>query len=158
VTSPPFKAEIRGENIFARGSADDKGQVFIHFKALEAHLSQNKTLPVNIKLLIEGEEEIGSIHLGDFIAGHKELLKCDSVVTSDTSMYDKGIPAIGYALRGLCYMHVEVIGPNRDRHSGPYGGALENPINALANMITKLKDDKRKILIDGFYDDSAARR
>lgn len=152
-TSPPFEAEIRGENIFARGSADDKGQVFIHFKALEAHLSQNKSLPVNIKLLIEGEEEIGSINLGDFIAGHKDLLKCDSVVISDTSMYDKGIPAIGYALRGLCYMQVEVTGPNRDLHSGQFGGAVENPINALANMITKLKNDKGKVLIDGFYDD-----
>src|SRR4030095_15285107 len=152
-TSPPFKADIRGENIFARGSADDKGQVVIHFKALEAHLTQNKILPVNIKLLIEGEEEIGSIHLGDFIAAHKDLLKCDSVVISDTAMYDEGIPAIGYALRGLCYMQVEVTGPNRDLHSGQYGGAVENPINALANMITKLKDDKGRILIDGFYDD-----
>jgi len=152
-TSPPFEAEIRGENIYARGSADDKGQVFIHFKALEAHLTQNKSLPVNIKLLIEGEEEIGSVHLEEFIRGHKDLLKCDVVVISDTAMYDKDIPAIGYALRGLCYMQVEVTGPNRDLHSGQFGGSVENPINALANMIAKLKDDKGKILIDGFYDD-----
>jgi acetylornithine deacetylase/succinyl-diaminopimelate desuccinylase-like protein len=152
-TSPPFEAEIRGENIFARGSADDKGQVFIHFKALEAHFNQNKSLPVNIKLIIEGEEEIGSMHLEDFINDNKELLKCDAVVISDTAMYSKDIPAIGYALRGLCYMQVEVTGPNRDLHSGQYGGAVENPINALANMITKLKDDKGRILIDGFYDD-----
>ncbi|MBZ0202253.1 MAG: dipeptidase [Ignavibacteria bacterium] len=152
-TSPPFEAEIRGENIFARGSADDKGQVFIHFKALEAHLSQNGSLPVNIKLIIEGEEEIGSIHLGDFISEHKDLLNCDVVVISDTAMYSKDVPAIGYALRGLCYMQVEVTGPNRDLHSGQYGGAVDNPINALAHMISKLKDDKGKILIDGFYDD-----
>jgi acetylornithine deacetylase/succinyl-diaminopimelate desuccinylase-like protein len=152
-TSPPFEAEIRGENIFARGSADDKGQVFIHFKALEAHLVNEKKLPVNVKLIIEGEEEIGSVHLDDFISGHKDLLKCDVVVISDTSMYDKDVPAIGYALRGLCYMEVEVIGPNRDLHSGQYGGAVDNPINALAHIIAKLKDDKGRILIEGFYDD-----
>ncbi|HEX9739491.1 MAG TPA: M20/M25/M40 family metallo-hydrolase, partial [Ignavibacteriaceae bacterium] len=152
-TSPPFDAEIRGENIYARGSADDKGQVFIHFKALEAHFNQNNSLPINIKLLIEGEEEIGSVNLEDFIAEHKDLLKCDVVVISDTAMYDKDVPAIGYALRGLCYMQVEVTGPNRDLHSGQFGGSVENPINALANMITKLKDENGKILIDGFYDD-----
>jgi acetylornithine deacetylase/succinyl-diaminopimelate desuccinylase-like protein len=152
-TTPPFEADIRGENIYARGSADDKGQVFIHLKALEAHLKNNKSLPLNIKLIIEGEEEIGSIHLGDFISEHKELLKCDVVVISDTSMYDKDVPAIGYALRGLCYMELEVTGPNRDLHSGQYGGAVDNPINALAHIIAKLKDDNGKILIDGFYDD-----
>ncbi|MFI5212235.1 MAG: dipeptidase [Ignavibacteria bacterium] len=152
-TSPPFEAEIRGENIFARGSADDKGQVFIHLKALEAHLVNEKTLPVNIKLIFEGEEEIGSVHLGDFISNHKDLLKCNVVVISDTSMYDKDVPAIGYALRGLCYMEVEITGPNRDLHSGQYGGAVDNPINALAHIITKLKDDKGRVLIDGFYDE-----
>jgi acetylornithine deacetylase/succinyl-diaminopimelate desuccinylase-like protein len=152
-TSPPFEADIRDGKIFARGSADDKGQVFVHFKAIEAHFVNNKALPVNIKLLIEGEEEIGSEHLDDFISENKKLLKCDSVVISDTAMYDKDHPAIGYALRGLCYMQVEVTGPNRDLHSGQYGGAVDNPINALAKMITKLKDDKGRILIDGFYDD-----
>ncbi len=152
-TSPPFEAQIRGENIYARGSADDKGQVMIHFKAIEAHLKINKSLPVNLKLLIEGEEEIGSINLDDFIRENKELLKADSVVISDTAMYDKDFPAIGYALRGLCYMQVKVTGPNRDLHSGQFGGAVENPINALANIISKLKDEKGRILIDGFYDD-----
>ncbi len=151
-TSPPFEAEIRGENIYARGSADDKGQVFIHLKALEAHFSQNKSLPLNIKLIIEGEEEIGSVHLEEFISAYKELLRCDAVVISDTAMYSKDVPAIGYALRGLCYMQVEVTGPNRDLHSGQYGGSVENPINALANMITRLKDEDGRILIDGFYD------
>lgn len=152
-TTPPFEADIRDGNIYARGSADDKGQVFIHFKALEAHFKNSGRLPVNIKLIIEGEEEIGSINLGSFLEENKELLKCDVVVISDTAMYDKGIPAIGYALRGLCYMQVEVTGPNRDLHSGQYGGAVDNPINALANIITKLKDDKGRITIDGFYDD-----
>jgi acetylornithine deacetylase/succinyl-diaminopimelate desuccinylase-like protein len=154
-TSPPFEAEIRGENIYARGSADDKGQVFIHFKAIEAHLTQNKSLPVNIKLLIEGEEEIGSMNLGDFIKNHVELLKCDVIVISDTAMFSKELPALGYALRGLCYMQVDVTGPNRDLHSGQYGGSVENPINALAEMICKMKDKDGKILIDGFYDDVA---
>ena len=152
-TSPPFKAEVRNGNIYARGAADDKGQVMVHLKALEAHLKNNKSLPVNLKIIIEGEEEIGSMHLDDFIAKHKDLLKTDVVIISDTAMYDKGYPAIGYALRGLCYMQVELTGPNRDLHSGQFGGAVENPINALANMITKLKNDKGRILIDGFYDD-----
>ena len=152
-TSPPFDAEVRGENIYARGAADDKGQVMVHLKALEAHLKSNKSLPVNLKIIIEGEEEIGSMHLDDFIIKHKDLLKADVVIISDTAMYDKGYPAIGYALRGLCYMQVELTGPNRDLHSGQFGGAVENPINALAKMITKLKDDKGRILIDGFYDD-----
>jgi len=154
-TSPPFEAEIRGENIFARGSADDKGQVFIHLKAIEAHLTQHKSLPVNIKLLIEGEEEIGSVNLGDFIKENVELLKCDVIVVSDTSMFSKELPALGYALRGLCYMQVDVTGPNRDLHSGQYGGAVGNPINALAEMISKMKDPDGRILIDGFYDDVA---
>lgn len=151
-TSPPFKAEVRNGSIYARGSADDKGQVMVHLKALEAHLKNNKSLPVNLKIIIEGEEEIGSMHLDDFIAEHKDLLKADVVIISDTAMYDKGYPAIGYALRGLCYMQVELTGPNRDLHSGQFGGAVENPINALAKMITRLKDDKGRILIDGFYD------
>jgi len=154
-TSPPFEAEVRGENLYARGSADDKGQVFIHLKAIEAHLNQNKSLPVNIKLLIEGEEEIGSMNLGHFIKDNVELLKCDVIVVSDTSMFSKELPALGYALRGLCYMQVDVTGPNRDLHSGQYGGAVENPINALAEMISKMKDADGRILIDGFYDDVA---
>lgn len=154
-TNPPFEATIRDGEIYARGSADDKGQVFIHLKAIEAHLTQNKSLPVNIKLLIEGEEEIGSENLGDFIVANKDLLKCDVTVISDTAMLSKDLPALGYALRGLCYMQVDLIGPNRDLHSGQYGGSVENPINALANMITKLKDENGKILIDGFYDDVA---
>lgn len=152
-TNPPFEPTIVGDNIYARGAADDKGQTFIHFKAIEAYLKNTGSLPVNIKLLIEGEEEVGSVNLGDFINKHKELLKCDVVVISDTAMYDKEHPAIGYALRGLCYMEIEVTGPNRDLHSGQFGGSVKNPINALAKIIAGLKDDKGRILIDGFYDD-----
>ncbi|MGA2667352.1 MAG: dipeptidase [Ignavibacteria bacterium] len=152
-TTPPFEPEIRGNNIFARGSADDKGQVLIHIEALEAHLKMNKSLPVNVKMIVEGEEEIGSEHLEDFIDSHKDLLKADVVVISDTAMYDHEMPAICYALRGLCYMQVEVTGPNHDLHSGTYGGTVDNPINALSYIISKLKDRDGKILIDGFYDD-----
>jgi len=152
-TDPPFSPTIRKGNIYARGSADDKGQVFIHMKSIQAHLHNNKTLPVNIKFLIEGEEEIGSANLESFIENNKELLKCDYVVVSDTAMFDYDVPSICYGLRGLASMQVDVTGPNRDLHSGSLGGAVDNPINALAHIISKRKDDKGKILIDGFYDD-----
>lgn len=152
-TDPPFEPTIRGENIYARGSADDKGQVFIHMKSIESHLKNNGKLPVNIKFIIEGEEEIGSVNLDNFIDKNKDLLKCDYVVVSDTAMFDYNVPSICYGLRGLAYMQVEVTGPNRDLHSGSFGGAVNNPINALAHIICKLKDEKGKILIDGFYDD-----
>ena len=152
-TDPPFSANIKEGKIYARGAVDDKGQVFIHFKSLESHMKNNGSLPVNVKMLIEGEEEIGSVNLEDFIIKNKEMLKCDYVVISDTGMIDNETPSICYGLRGLAYMQVEVTGPNRDLHSGEFGGAVDNPINALAHMICKLKDDKGKILIDGFYDD-----
>lgn len=152
-TDPPFSPTIRGENIYARGSADDKGQVFIHMKSIQAHLLNNKSLPVNIKFLVEGEEEIGSVNLDSFIDKNKDLLKCDYVIVSDTAMFDYDVPSICYGLRGLAYMQVEVTGPNRDLHSGSFGGAVDNPINALAHIICKLKNDQGKILIDGFYDD-----
>ncbi|HMQ67886.1 MAG TPA: dipeptidase [Ignavibacteria bacterium] len=152
-TDPPFSATIRDGKIFARGAVDDKGQVFIHFKSIESHMKNNGSLPVNIKMLIEGEEEIGSVNLDNFIKANKELLKCDYVVISDTGMIDNQTPSICYGLRGLAYMQVEVTGPNRDLHSGEFGGAVDNPINALAHIICRLKDDKGKILIDGFYDD-----
>ena len=152
-TKPPFIPTIVGENIYARGATDDKGQAFIHIKSVQAHLKINKKLPINVKILLEGEEEIGSPSLEGFINKNKELLKCDYVVVSDTAMYDYDMPAICYGLKGLCYMELDVTGPNKDLHSGSFGGAVENPINALANIITKLKDDKGKILIPGFYDD-----
>ncbi|MBI5402614.1 MAG: dipeptidase [Ignavibacteriae bacterium] len=152
-TDPPFEPTIKDGKIFARGTTDDKGQLFIHLKSLEAYLKNNNSLPVNIKILYEGEEEIGSPNLPKFLEDNKELLKCNLVVISDTSMYTKGLPSICYGLRGLAYMQIDLVGPNKDLHSGSYGGGVDNPINALANLITKLKDEKGKILIDGFYDD-----
>jgi acetylornithine deacetylase/succinyl-diaminopimelate desuccinylase-like protein len=150
--APPFEATIHGENMYARGSADDKGQVFLNFKALEAHLKIQGTLPVNVKVVIEGEEEIGSPNLEKFLDDHREMLKCDTVLVSDTSMYGYNMPSLCYGLRGLCYMEIEVTGPNRDLHSGSYGGLVVNPANALAHIIAKLKEENGKILIDGFYD------
>ncbi len=152
-TNPPFEPTVRDGKIYARGATDDKGQVFLHLKALQALLHENGALPVNVKLLIEGEEEIGSVNLERFLEEHKDLLACHSVVISDTAMYAKGVPSIVYALRGLCYMEVHVTGPNRDLHSGSFGGAVQNPINALSTMISKLKDENGRICIPGFYDD-----
>lgn len=155
-TNPPFEPTIKGENIYARGSVDDKGQVWMQFKAIEAHLRTSNKLPVNVKVMIEGEEEIGSPNLEQFLHDHKELLACDTVLISDTPMFGYDQPSLCYGLRGLCYMEVEVTGPNRDLHSGFFGGAVENPINALAAMISKLKDEKGRVLIDGFYDNVVA--
>ncbi|MBL7999665.1 MAG: dipeptidase [Candidatus Kapabacteria bacterium] len=152
-TNPPFEPTVRDGKVFARGATDDKGQVFLHVKCLEAWLATHGSLPVNVKLLIEGEEEIGSANLEGFLEEHKQMLACDSVVISDTSMYRKGQPSIVYGLRGLCYMEVHVQGPNRDLHSGSFGGAVQNPLNALAHIIAKLKDENGRIQIPGFYDD-----
>ncbi|NUN68743.1 MAG: dipeptidase [Bacteroidetes bacterium] len=152
-TSPPFEMTIRGENIFARGSADDKGQVFIHLKSIEAMMKHEGRLPVNIKMLIEGEEEIGSRNLEDFVKQNKQMLKADLVLISDSSMYAKGVPSIAYGLRGLAYLEIEVTGPNRDLHSGTYGGAVHNPVQALSEIITALHDKNNKVNIPGFYKD-----
>lgn len=152
-TSPPFEATIRGDNLYARGSSDDKGQVFIHFKAVEAYMKNGGTLPVNLKMIIEGEEEIGSEHLDDFVKNHKELLKADLVLISDSSMFAKGVPSVCYGLRGLSYVEVEVTGPNRDLHSGSFGGSVHNPIQALSEMIASLHDKNGKVTIPGFYKD-----
>ena len=151
--SPPFEATIRDGNLYARGSSDDKGQVFIHLKAIEAFLKNNGSLPVNIKMLIEGEEEVGSAHLDDFVKEHKDLLKADLVVISDSSMFAKGVPSVCYGLRGLAYMEIEVTGPNGDLHSGSFGGSVHNPIQALSEMIASLHDKNGRITIKGFYDD-----
>jgi len=150
-TSGPFDPVVRDGYIYARGSADDKGQVFLNLKSVEAHLKINGRLPVNVKFIIEGEEEIGSSHLDSFISSHKELLKAEVVLISDTSFFADETPSIAYGLRGLCYMQVELTGPNRDLHSGVYGGAVGNPINELALIISKLKDRNGKITIPGFY-------
>ncbi|MEJ2105122.1 MAG: M20/M25/M40 family metallo-hydrolase, partial [Ignavibacteriaceae bacterium] len=151
--SPPFEPTIRDGKIFARGATDDKGQMFIHIKSVEAFMKIKGSLPLNVKFIIEGEEEIGSGNLEEFVNKNKDLLKCNAVLISDTSLYDAGVPTLTYGLRGLCYMEVEVTGPNRDLHSGSFGGAVDNPINVLSDMISKLKDGNGKIKIPGFYKD-----
>lgn len=150
--TPPFEPTIADGRIFARGSADDKGQLIIHVNALEAHLETSGTCPVNMKFVIEGEEEIGSPNLVPFLEAHKNDLKCDAVVVSDTAMFAKGVPSICHGLRGLTYFQVDVRGTDRDLHSGSYGGAVVNPAWALVEMLGKLKDAKGKIKVPGFYD------
>ncbi len=151
--SPPFEPEIRDGKIWARGATDDKGQLFTHFKAVEAYIKTENELPVNIKFIIEGEEEVGSPSLPKTIEANKNLLKCDAVVVSDTSMYDEKTPSITYGLRGLAYFQIEITGPNRDLHSGTFGGAVMNPIQALCDLLSKMKDKNGKITIPHFYDD-----
>lgn len=138
--------------IYARGSCDDKGQMFMHVKAFEAMMATD-SLPCNIKFMIEGEEEVGSEHLGQFLEANKEKLACDVILISDTSIIANDVPSITTALRGLSYVEVEVVGPNRDLHSGVYGGAVGNPINVLCEMIAGLMDEDKHITIPGFYDD-----
>ncbi len=150
--SAPFEPTIIDGKIFARGSCDDKGQFYMHIKALET-LVQTKTLENNIKFCIEGEEEIGSPNLGKFVASHKELLKADCILISDSSMISLETPSIDIGVRGLSYIEVEVTGPNRDLHSGVYGGAVANPITMLAKMIASMHDENNHITIPGFYDD-----
>ncbi len=150
--SPPFEPEIREGKIWGRGADDDKGQLFMHVKALE-YMVKTGTLPCNIKFMIEGEEEIGSPNLGKFCQANAGKLKCDVILVSDTSMIGQDVPSITTGLRGLSYLEVEVTGPNRDLHSGLYGGAVANPVNVLAKMIASLTDENNRITIPGFYDD-----
>ncbi|HRG33518.1 MAG TPA: dipeptidase [Saprospiraceae bacterium] len=150
-TSGPFEPVVKDGKIYARGACDDKGQVFMHVKALEAMVKTN-TLPCNVKFIIEGEEEVGSSNLGAFLEANKEKLKADIVLVSDTSMISMENPSIETGLRGLAYMEVEVVGPNRDLHSGVYGGAVANPITILAKMIASMHDENNHITIPGFYD------
>lgn len=151
--SEPFEPVIRDGKIYARGASDDKGQSFTHVKAVESYLKTGTPLPVNVKFIIEGEEEIGSPSLIPFLAANKERLKCDMVLVSDTAMFAKDTPSITYGLRGLMYLEVKVTGPNRDLHSGVYGGGVKNPVNALCEMIAQLIDEKGVIQVPGFYDD-----
>ncbi len=148
----PFEPVVKDGIIWARGADDDKGQAFMHTKAFEL-MVKTDTLPCNVKFMIEGEEEIGSPSLGDFCEKHKDLLKADVILVSDTGMIAQDIPSITTGLRGLAYMEVTVTGPNRDLHSGLYGGAVANPINILTKMIASLQDEKNRITIPGFYDD-----
>ncbi len=157
-TSPPFDPVIRKTPIhpqgaiFARGACDDKGQVFMHIKAIEAMIAANE-LDCNVKFLIEGEEEVGSDHLGEFCEKYQTMLACDVILVSDTSIIANDVPSITVGLRGLSYIEVEVTGPNRDLHSGVYGGGVPNPINVLTKMISSLHDKNNRIKIPGFYDD-----
>lgn len=148
----PFEPVVKDGKIWARGADDDKGQSFMHAKAFELMVKTN-TLPCNVKFMIEGEEEIGSPSLSDFCAKHKEMLKADVILVSDTGMIAPDIPSITTGLRGLAYMQVKMTGPNRDLHSGLFGGAVANPINILAQMIASLTDENNHITIPGFYDD-----
>lgn len=151
-TTPPFEPEIRDGKIFARGADDDKGQGFMHAKAFEAMLATGN-LPCNVKFMIEGEEEIGSASLPAFLMKYKEMLKSDVILVSDTGMLSPEMPSVTTGLRGLAYMQVEVTGPDKDLHSGLFGGAVPNPINVLTKMIASLHDDEGRITIPGFYDD-----
>jgi len=150
--SPPFEPSIREEKIYARGATDDKGQVFMHLKAIEAFMRNEGKLPVNVKFCFEGEEEIGSPNLDDFVEQHKELLAADMLVISDTTMLGKGKPAICYGLRGLCGLQINLKGPKGDLHSGLYGGAVQNPIHALAELLASMHDETGKVTVNGFYD------
>jgi len=150
--TPPFEPTVRDGRVYARGASDDKGQVLIHVLGLEAHLRANGSCPVNVKFVIEGEEEVGSSHLEPFLRANKQRLACDAVVVSDTAMFAKGVPSICYGLRGLAYLEILVRGTDRDLHSGTYGGAVVNPINALVEMLAKVKDARGRVKIPGFYD------
>lgn len=152
-TSPPFEPEVRDGKIYARGATDDKGQMLTHLLSMEAWLKTEGKLPVNVIFVIEGEEEVGSNNLDVFLAEKKEEYACDIAVVSDTSMYAPDLPAITYGLRGILACEVTVTGPNRDLHSGVFGGAVANPINALTKMMASLQDETGKVLIPGFYDD-----
>jgi acetylornithine deacetylase/succinyl-diaminopimelate desuccinylase-like protein len=154
-TTPPFEPAVRGGNLYGRGTADDKGQVHIHLKALESLRQASGKLPVNVKMMIEGEEEVGSISLWDFVQKNRARLKADALVVSDTAMLAAGVPSITYGLRGLNYYQLEITGATRDLHSGAFGGAVPNPITILAEVIAKLHDRNFRVTVPGFYKDVA---
>ena len=151
--SPPFEATVREGEIYARGAADDKGQVFMHLKAVEAMLRGSGRLPVNIRFILEGEEEIGSVNLENFVREHKDELAADVVVISDSPMFDRGVPSICYGLRGLTYLQIDLRGTASDLHSGSFGGAVANPAFVLAQVLAQMKDRGGRVKIPGFYDD-----
>jgi len=155
-TTPPFEATVRDDELYARGATDDKGQLFVHLKAIEAHLTQGGGLPVNARVILEGEEEIGSPNLNQFILEHKDELACDVVVISDSPMFDKGVPSICYGLRGLSYFQIDLRGTSSDLHSGSFGGAVANPAFVLAQVLSQMKDRGGHVKIPGFYDDVRA--
>ncbi|PAE32285.1 dipeptidase, partial [Bacillus sp. 7884-1] len=151
--TPPFEPDIRDEKIYARGATDDKGQTFLHIKAVESLLKVENKLPVNLKFCIEGEEEIGSPHLPQFLSDNKEKLACDVVVISDSDMWDRGVPAITYSLRGLCALEVSLKTANTDLHSGMFGGGVQNANHLLVQLLSTLHDANGKVNVDQFYDD-----
>jgi acetylornithine deacetylase/succinyl-diaminopimelate desuccinylase-like protein len=152
-TSPPFEAEVRDRKIYGRGAVDDKGQNLMHLAALEAHLRVNGKLPVNVKMVIEGEEEIGSPNFETFLAREKERLRCDVVVVSDTAVFAEDVPSLTTSLRGLVHWEITVHGPQTDLHSGYYGGVVKNPLEALGQIVAALKDVHGRVAVPGFYDD-----
>jgi acetylornithine deacetylase/succinyl-diaminopimelate desuccinylase-like protein len=154
-TSPAFEPTERGGNLYGRGTADDKGQIHIHIKALEALQKTAGKLPINVKVMLEGEEEVGSVSLWDFVQKNRDRLKADALVVSDTAMLALGVPSITYGLRGLNYYQIEITGPAQDLHSGVFGGAVPNPITILAETIAKLHDKNFRVTVPGFYDDVA---
>jgi len=151
--SPPFEPKIVGDSLFARGSSDNKGQHFAHIKAVEAYFRTGTELPCDLTFLIEGEEEVGCTHLGPFLKARRKDLRCDAIVISDTGIPSPKHPALTYALRGIVAMEVTLRGPNRDLHSGIFGGSVDNPAMVLCQMLAQLRNAKGKILIPGFYDD-----
>ncbi len=151
--TPPFEPAIRDEKIFARGATDDKGQMFLHIKAMETLLKSEGKLPVNVKFCIEGEEEIGSPHLPQFLSENEEKLACDVVVISDSDMWDRGVPAITYSLRGLCALEFSLKTANSDLHSGMFGGGVQNANHLLIQLLSTLHDGNGKVNVDHFYDD-----
>ena len=151
--SPPFEPTVRDGNLYARGATDDKGQMLTHVKSVQAWLAQNQSLPLQVKLLIEGEEEVGSENLEKFLSENKEKLACDCVVVSDTAQFARGVPAITYGLRGIAYFEIHLQGADQDLHSGVFGGGVTNPAVVLAQMLNQLVDEDGRIQLPGFYDD-----
>ena len=154
--SPPFEPTVRNGNIYARGATDDKGQMLTHVKSVAAWIKSVGKLPLQVKFLIEGEEEVGSEHLGPFVQQNREKLACDAVVISDCSQFAPGVPAITYGLRGIAYYELRLRGPKQDLHSGTFGGAITNPANALVTLLAALRDKEGRIQVPGFYDDVEA--
>ncbi len=151
--SPPFQPRIRNSSLFARGASDNKGQHFAHLKAVEAYLKTKTELPCDLTFIIEGEEEVGSPSLADFLRKHRARFRCDAVVISDTELYSPRHPTLSYALRGICGLEIMLHGPTRDLHSGIFGGSIENPAMALCQMLAQLRDERGRVAIPGFYDD-----
>ncbi len=154
-TTPPFEPTVREGSLFGRGTADDKGQVHIHMKALQALKNATGSLPINIKVIVEGEEEVGSVNLWDFMTKNRERLRSDALIVSDTAMLAKGVPSITYGLRGLNYYQIEITGPAQDLHSGVFGGAVPNPLAILSEMVAKLHDKNFRVTVPNFYKDVA---